>query len=259
MINTNWRSIFQVLRERPIAVIGILMILLLAGAFLLRDKLQSLLGVSSPPQIGVGTGQPLPKYVGRDIREIRMTPEEVKLFTEAQKASIQKSILDAAGSIDANPDLLAPWLQLGLYKKVIGDFEGARDAWEYASQIRPQNVVSFNNLGELYGSRYYLPDFLKSELNFQQAIKNDPTYIQAYISLSELYRYSYTEKSSLAEKTLFDGLKSNPDHTDLISYIARFYAETGKIDQAIEYYQKLKALRPSDALSIDQDIAKLRR
>ena len=53
------------------------------------------------------------------------------------------------------------WLVLGVYRKMIGDYESAKEVWEYASAIRPQNSVSFNNLGELYA--YYLKDNAKAE------------------------------------------------------------------------------------------------
>ena len=244
MINTNLRNIFQALRERPIAVVGVLMILLLAGAFLLRDKLRPLIGSGSPPQIGIGTGKPLPKYIGRGIREIRETPEEVKLFTEDQKKVIHQKILDAAGSIDVNPDLLDPWLQLGFYKKVIGDYEGARDAWEYASQIRPQNVVSFKNLGELYW--HYLPDYPRAEANLRKAIENEPKLIDSYVTLSDIYRYSWKEKINLADDVLLEGIQNNPGNRDLISYLARYYKETGDKQNAIKYYRELLRLDPAD-------------
>ncbi len=254
MVNTNWRGMFQVLRERPTAIVGILMILLLVSAFLFRDKLQPLLGGSKPERISLVTGTPLPEYTGRDIREIRMVPENVKLFTEEQRATIRQQILDAAGSIDVNPDVLDSWLQLGLYKKVIGDFEGARDAWEYASVIRPQNVVSFKNLGELYWR--YFPDFTKSEANFRAAIQNEPRYIDSYISLSELYRYSYKEKAGLADDALLEGLQNNPGSRDLIAYIAYYYKATGDKENAIKYYRELQRLDPADE-SVIKELQKL--
>src|SRR3989338_2801869 len=113
--------------KNPVVAVGLVMAVIILIALIFPSEIKLLLGLSSDERIGIATGKPLPKYTGRDIREIRMVPEEVKLFTEDQKDKIRQRILDAAGSIDVNPDVLDPWLQLGLYKKVIGDYDGARD------------------------------------------------------------------------------------------------------------------------------------
>ncbi|OHA00403.1 MAG: hypothetical protein A3C11_02300 [Candidatus Sungbacteria bacterium RIFCSPHIGHO2_02_FULL_49_12] len=239
--------------RRKEVIFMVIVAVTLISAVVFRMKIQSFLGVSEP-RISIVTGQPLPKYQGRDIREIREVPEEVKLFTEDQKKVIHQRILDAAGSIDVNPDVLDPWLQLGLYKKVIGDYEGARDAWEYASIIRPQNLMSFKNLGELYW--HYLPDFPRAEKNLRTAIQNEPTYIDSYITLHEIYRYSYKEKADAADDVLLEGLVANPDHRDLIAYLARYYKETGNKGGAIEYYRKLQRFSPEDA-DIRDELRKL--
>lgn len=219
-------------------LIGILLVLVGAAAFLFPQEIRTILGIA-PPAGG------LPSYEGNPIREYREVPEEVRLFTQEQRDMLRQKLGDHAGSLDANPDQLDPWLQAGVIKKIIGDFEGARDAWEYASLIRPKNFVSFKNLGELYW--HYLPDYPRSEENFRKAIENEPKFIDSYISLSELYRYSYTEKQNLAEAPLLDGIRANPGSKDLTIYLARFYRDHAKNkEKAIEYYEKFVELAPDN-------------
>src|SRR3990167_226615 len=206
--------------KNPVVAGGLVMAVVVLIALIFPSEIKLLLGLSSDERIGIATGKPLPKYTGRDIREIRMVPEEVKLFTEDQKDKIRQRILDAAGSIDVNPDVLDPWLQLGLYKKIIGDYYGARDAWEYASLIRPQNVVSFKNLGELYWR--YMPDFLKAETNLRIAIANEPKLIDSYITLSEVYRYSYKEN---AIKYFRELRQIEPANEDVIKELQKLGAQ----------------------------------
>ncbi|MBI2096865.1 MAG: tetratricopeptide repeat protein [Candidatus Sungbacteria bacterium] len=230
---------------RPWVLIGIGMALLLLASLLFRAQVRPLIGLPASERIGIATGQPLPKYAGRDVREIREDPQEVRLFNDEQKKVIRQGILDAAGSIDVDPDVLDPWLKLGLYKKVIGDYEGARDAWEYAGLVRPRNVISFKNLGELYW--HYLPDFERAEKNLRVAIENEPQLVDAYITLSDIYHYSYHEKADLADDVLLEGLENNPGSLDLTSYLARRYKEMGNIAKAIEYYEKLLELDPGNS------------
>ena len=74
---------------------------------------------------------------------------------------VTAKIQDLSSQLKKDSDNLENWLVLGVYRKMIGDYESAKEVWEYASAIRPQNSVSFNNLGELYA--YYLKDNAKAE------------------------------------------------------------------------------------------------
>lgn len=236
-INEYGEKIRQVFRRREVWL-AILMAAALALAFAFPNELRSILGIEKEEG-------GLPQYTGRPVREYREDPQEVRLFTEEQRNLLRQKLEEHAGSLDVNPDTLDPWLQAGVIKKMIGDFEGARDAWEYASLIRPKNFVSFKNLGELYWN--YLPDYSRAEENFRKAIENEPKFIDSYISLSELYRYSYAEKQSLAEAPLLDGIRANPDSKDLSIYLARFYRDHAKNNEkAIEYYRKFIQLAPDN-------------
>lgn len=233
-------------------IIAAAMVAIAALAFAYPSGFRRLFGIREADQWNFN----VPKYAGRPLAEYRETPEEVKLFNEDQKQKLRARLKDYGDAVAANPDQLDAWLQGGLVKKAIGDYEGARDAWEYAALIRPQAFAPFKNLGEIYWR--YLPDFPKSEMNFRQAIKNDPAVLDAYLSLSDLYRYSYKEKSDLADDVLLEGLAKNLGlGRDLTAYLARYYKETGNKEKAIEYYEKLKSFEPDNG-GIDAELLKLR-
>lgn len=157
-----------------------------------------------------------------------LPPEAKKIITDGIKrlADILKS---DSSQFDA-------WLDLGSYRKQSGDYEGAREAWEYAAVLAPESYVPWNNLGDLYGS--YLKDYPKAEQNFKKAIVLKPDYIGGYRALYELYYYSYKEKANLAPQILKEGLSKNPKSTDLMILLAQYYKETGDKDTARTYYQK---------------------
>lgn len=186
----------------------------------------------------------LPAYSGRDPREVRPDTEEVKLFSEEQKEKLYGQIDLHGRAVKENPDYLFGWLQVGFYKQVIGDFEGAREAWEYAGLIRPGNSVSFANLGELYWK--YLPDFPKSEKNFRISINNKPDDAATYISLSEMYSYSYKEKTDLADDVLLGGIAVNPDDINLLKSLAALYQRTGDYSSSVEWWKKVLAKEPGN-------------
>jgi len=111
------------------------------------------------------------------------------------KEKMTKKIKDLSDLLRQDHNLFNVWIELGLVRKSIDDFEGAREAWEYASSIRLQNSLSFGNLGVLYG--YYLDDPVQAEANFLQAIKNDPHAEYLYVQLYDFY-----------QEALFDGVKA---------------------------------------------------
>lgn len=205
---------------------------------------------NAPPDV-IGKPSPLsqirpkyPPYSGRDPKEVRPLPEEVKLFTEDQKSKLYAEIENYADAVKKDPNFFNGWIQGGLLKKVIGDFEGARDMWEYANIIRPQNATSFANLGELYWR--YLANFPKSEANFRTAIKNKPSDLMTYISLSDLYFYSYAAKAHLADDVLLEGMARNPTDVNLMKALASLYERQKEYAKTLEWWKKVLASEPGN-------------
>ncbi len=246
-------------------VIGAVAILAAGFLFIFRDRVSSLfnfgpdfskkvsdLPIQKEPKESQKKEEPVvekpklpPLYTGRDPVEIRPVPEEVKLFTEAQKEKLYADIRAHARVVADDPDTLFSWIQLGNLKKMIGDFEGARDAWEYASLIRPSNSVSFANLGELYWR--YTPNYPMAEKNFLTSIKNKPDDSDTYISLSGLYSYSYAEKEHLADDVLLEGIAANSKDVNLLKSLANLYERQKEYVKAIEWWQKVLEKEPGNA------------
>ena len=158
-------------------------------------------------------------------------PEDAKIL-------LREKITKLRNNLKENNDLFSDWLSLGVNYKIAGDYESARDAWEYVSVIRPSSSVSFSNLGDLY--HYYLKDFPKAEKNFLQAIENDKQKTDVYIALHELYKYSYKQNTTLVTDVLFEGLKEEPKNTDLLITLAAYFKEIEDIANAKKYYTQAR-------------------
>ena len=101
------------------------------------------------------------KYLGKKPESPEQFLERQLVFNikrqdlPSQAAELYKKEFDeTAGNLRKNPDSLNDWVDLGVIKKIIGDLEGAETAWLKASEVNPQNSLSFANLGDLYG--FYL-------------------------------------------------------------------------------------------------------
>ncbi len=147
-------------------------------------------------------------------------------FTEEQKNRAIAEIKMITASLKANYDKSEDWLNLGIWRKTVGDYEGAAEAWSFTTIIRPKDPVAFHNLGDLYSQ--YLPDYSKAEQYYLVAIEKDTGHNPFFfIKLYEFYRYYY-KKLDLAEKTLLDAIKANPGDEQLKAILDDFRKEIGK-------------------------------
>jgi len=130
---------------------------------------------------------------------------------EAQE-KITKRIKEITNVLKENNDAFTYWIEFGQYWKLVGDYEGARDAWEYASAIRPKNSLSFGNLGDLYG--YYIRDFALAESNFLAAIENAPQLIYLYAQAA-IFQKDVRGDLPKAREMIELGIANNPENIDL--------------------------------------------
>ncbi len=137
-------------------------------------------------------------------------------------ALAQEKIKSSADLIkeDYNHDL--PWLDLGAYRKLVGDYDGAISAWKFLMQIRPNDFVAPHNLGELYG--YVLADYPQSEKYFLKSIENNKNNVPAYLSLAEIYAVPSFGKTNQIEKILLRGLENNPKDVNLEARLSSYRA-----------------------------------
>lgn len=112
-----------------------------------------------------------------------------------------------------NPTELTKWIDLGIYRKMAGDYEGAIVSWKYVSDVADHDFISFGNLGNMYA--YQLKDMVKAEQYYNQAIKNGPTQIYLYIQLAEAFRD--VSKDMVKARAVIDrGLLANPNNAELL-------------------------------------------
>lgn len=215
-------------------------------------------GAASRPSGSASAVNSLPgvrPYSGRDPEEVNPREAAVRIFSEQQRSGIYSRIRENGRAVKATPDFFYGWIELGLLKKIIGDYIGARDAWEYAGVLQPKNSLSFANLGELYWQ--YLPDFPKAEENLKISIRHKPEDTQTHVTLADLYHYSYEAKHDLAPQVLLDGLKSNPSNGTLMRRLAYLYEQREEWTNALLWWQKVLEQSPGDGEVIDK-ISKLR-
>jgi len=160
---------------------------------------------------GLVSGVPLP-----DLNREIVFPEGL---SQSVKDRVTKSITDAANALLAGNDSYSSSINLGLNRKIIGDYEGARQAWEYTNSAYPENSISYVNLGDLYG--YYLKDTENAEKNFLKAIENNPGNVSVYFKTAEFYRDAMKDIEK-ARQIVQRGIDANPSSEELKSLLNTF-------------------------------------
>ena len=154
---------------------------------------------------------------------------DVRGIINAQAATLRANI--AKNDADFNS-----WIALGNLHKMAGDYAGATQIWDYASLVWPQNVVSFNNLADLYMN--FTHQYAKAEANYLIEIQNTPTDLDSYQNLFTLYTTtSYTSGASAGENILKKGIALNPKAISLQITLARYYKAQGRTSDAQAEYQ----------------------
>ena len=128
----------------------------------------------------------------------------------ASPDSVQK-INEAVGLIKDNYNYLQAWLQLGLLRNSVKDYEGAIEAWKFATILRPQSSTAFLNLGDVYG--WYLHDNVKAESYLLAGIAAEPKDVYSYYKTYEFYM-DIMKDAVKARKILEQGIAENPDSSE---------------------------------------------
>jgi len=229
--------------SKKIFVVIFAVLLILGGGFFAYEK-----GYFTKSPEPKASEPSFDKLLNFEIKDTTLSPENIQKFQANYQTLKQK--------LQNNPDDFNSWVTLGILKKTVNDFEGARDIFIYAGQIRPKSSPPFANLADLYAN--FLDEPLKAEENIKKAIENDPNEINYYFILADIYRYKIPGKEALYEQTLLDALNKFPDEVNIISLLAGYYRETNQREKAIQFYEKLVKLDP-DNIAAKQDLEELKK
>ena len=160
-------------------------------------------------------------------RTIPATPD---LGAQARALLVAKINMTVA-ALKKNQQSFSDWIDLGVERQAAGDYEGAREAWEYTAALSSNSATPFGNLGYLYMA--YLKDYAQSEINYKKALANDSKNPVWYRSLNDLYAIA---KPAAQEQLLKDAITEFPTALDFQVLLARWYRDHGRVAEARAEY-----------------------
>ena len=85
-------------------------------------------------------------------------------------------------------------------------------------------------------------------LNIENFAEDDSSfYVRTVRNLGDLYRFAMAEREGRIPELFEFALEENPEHGDLLSYLAVYYQEGENFSKAVEYYERLLVVAPENA------------
>ncbi len=162
-------------------------------------------------------------------------------FTQAQQEAYLANLAKIKSNIAAEPGNEAAWNDLAIYRKMVGDYEGAKAIWHYQLALRPENIIALHNLAQIYF--HYDKNYPKAEKIYLEAIKLAPNVVINYTDLFDMYRYVYQVDSTAAVDIMNKAFTSVDiqSQADMRVMLASYYLEKGNTAEAkVQYLESAK-------------------
>ncbi len=199
------------------AAAGLLVVAALAG-YVLAQRNNSAPAANSTASSTVATKTEAAGAAGQGITTSIPEPDLSRPYTPpadlpaSVQATDKKAVSDAVAQLKIDPNHIAYWLQLAVYRKGANDYTGAEEIWLYCVARWPTDPTAYNNLADLYGN--YTHNYPSAVSYWNKLIALQPSNITAYTNLATLYDINMHDSAD-AKATLEAGLKANPGSPDL--------------------------------------------
>ena len=193
------------------------------------------------------------------VEAMRIADEPLRVradLSPAALASAKDNLAKTVKMIKENYDYDVPWLDLGNYRKLVGDYDGAISAWKFLSRLRPKNYVAPHNIGDLYA--FTLKDYARGEEFLLKSVELSPGNVFGYLSLATLYGESSFGKTEQVEKILLRGVEAVPEDPVLKAVLAGHYCDSGDRTKAILYFEEALKLSPRNSAEIEKELNALK-
>jgi tetratricopeptide (TPR) repeat protein len=146
--------------------------------------------------------------------------------------------------LEEGDKLYLSWIDIGMYKKVLGDYSGAEDAWRSAVALSDNPALAYGNLANLYF--YNLRDYIKAEEYYKKALDAVPGSYTYREGLADLYRYDLRNKVNEVEQIMKDGVEKDINNSiAYYAYLVDFFSSENNEEKIKEYTKKIKEIDPN--------------
>ncbi len=200
---------------------------------------------SSPASVTNQAKKSLKKLNVSVVFSLKDFPQALKYNSrqEAQRiiTRLNKEYYYAQKSKNPYPHLI----EVGILKKMLGDYQGAEKAWEKAAQVaqKKRPVLAYGNLADLNAN--YLHNYQEALSYYQKALKLDKTNYNYWSGLASLYFYHFKNPKK-GTAIILEAVKEDPAHAAYYySFLVDYYQEHNNPKLAKYYQEKIKKIKPN--------------
>jgi tetratricopeptide (TPR) repeat protein len=184
---------------------------------------------------GVGSGVrdiskiPLPNYSVIPKRQPSVAAESYSSIVDKMKpiiADITKQ-LESNAATGAQALYTDGWLDLALYRNMLGDVAGAEAIWRYLVAVSPGLVQPYGNLANMY---LVQKNWGEAEKWYKEALVRMPEALQYYQDLADMYAAEQRDADYV--QILTKGIEADKKAWSLQVTLGRYYNERGDIKNA---------------------------
>lgn len=150
----------------------------------------------------------------------------------------------AMAAVETQPKSPEAWLNLGLVRKAAGDWEGAKEAWRYANDLRPSFVLPLVNIGSVLVLEEGKPE--EAQNYFTLARERNPSYLFTYQQFADIFSGIRGEHGR-AEVFLREGIARNEKSAPLWLWLGQVLERVqGRGGDALYAFMQARALARDD-------------
>lgn len=209
-------------RQNSVVILAILAALVLAG-FLIYNRQKPEPKMTKPDITKV--------YTLADFPAAKIAPEELERMVKKVNTDYQY----LRDKVDFSEYDI--WVDIANTKLALSDYNGAVEAWTYASNLNPISPLAYSNLANYYKS--FAKDYDQAAYYYQLVAQKDTIgYFFDYQSYAELYLSYLPRDPYKAELIMLDGVaKASPDRQlDFYAFLLNLWQEEKQTDK-IDYYK----------------------
>jgi tetratricopeptide (TPR) repeat protein len=179
------------------------------------------------------------------------TTDPVLLAKAKENLERDQGLFGSAGYSD-----YSLWMSIAQQYEMLGDGYKAYEALNRAIALEPAEGLPWFNLGILLTE---LKAPASARLAYQEATKIEPRNMLFHTARIEFLIEQFPEDTTGIEAAFSDAEREFGDAAPVLQVKAKWYANAGKIPEAIQTWVKMKMLVPSASQApIDREIARLK-
>ena len=165
----------------------------------LNSKLKALIIITSLALLAACAHNPNRAEIDENERKQLIDPAQTeyqRALTVLKNGKDQEALKLFSALSDAHPELVMPYINIGLIELQRGNLQAAEDAFLRASSIKPDLAVIHNGLGIIYRQQ---GRFEAAAEAYKQALHYQHNYANAHLNLGILYEIYLSDLGSALE------------------------------------------------------------